>query len=317
VLYLDESDVERLLPSVEGTIGTMEAALVALGNGLADQAPKVGLHPGDHALFHALPVMSSGLGVAGVKWVSYNAANAARGIAGSSAVLIVNDYETGLPVCLLQALALTRARTAACAALAARHLSRSDARVLTLIGGGPVAQTCARYLSEAIPGLEEVHVTTRGYATGHAAAAVLTQAIPQTVRAHSDVGDAIADADIVVSAIGHPETPPLRSEWLREGMLALPLEGEAAWETGAFLRADRVIADDANVLREGFARNRPDDPPPEVHAELSAVIAGHSPGRSYQEERIIDSNNGIGILDLALGQVIYQRALEQGVGLQL
>jgi alanine dehydrogenase len=324
VLYLSEDHVRQLDPGIEVTIDVVSEALAALGNGGVTQAPKAGLHPTHDSLLHALAAMSPDLGAIGVKCVSYFAANTGKGIPASSALLILNDYATGLPLCLIEALWLTRARTGACAAVAARHLARSDARVLALVGCGPVARACVPFLAATVPTLERVQIAARSRDSARGGVATLAQELAAApphrtldLKAYDSPQEALAAADIVISAIGHPAQPPLRSEWLRAGMLALPLEGEAAWDTPAFHLADRVIADDAEVLRGGFARTRAGEPAPIVDAELGEVVAGLAPGRRDQDERIIDSNNGIGILDVALGQRLYREALATGIGTRL
>lgn len=324
MLYLSEADVAALDPGVEPTIDIIAAALGALGRGDVEQAPKAGLHPRPGALFHALAARSAALGAVGVKWVSYDGANAARGVPGSSALLILNDIATGLPLCLMSALWLTRARTGACAAVAAAHLARPDASTVALVGCGPVARACVPYLAVRLPKLETVRLSARtpeSAARGGDLLAAELDAVGSGGRLSlvpcPTAPSAVAGADVVVSAIGHPDTPPLGADDLAEGMLALPLEGEAAWSSEAFALADRVIADDAAHLVEGFARSRPGDPPPQIDGELGAVVAGALPGRSDPAQRIIGSNNGIGILDLALGRALFDAALAAGVGTEL
>lgn len=317
MLYLSEREIEELALSRERVVEAVGEALAALGRGEVEQPTKTGLHPSDGLFFHALPVHAGTLGAAGVKWVSHASGNEARGVPPASATLLLSDPDSGQPLCLMEALGMTAARTAACAAVAARHLARPGAEVLAMVGAGPVNRGCLPYLVDALPNLREVRVCAGSEASAarHAGEIAATVEVPVVPATGPEA--ALAGADVIVSAIGGQAEAPLREEWLAPGALALPLESEAAWQTAAFHAADRVIADDAAVLLNDFARNRPDDAPPRVDAELGAVVAGRLPGRETDAERIIDSNNGIGVLDVAVGKVIYDAATARGAGREL
>jgi alanine dehydrogenase len=317
LLYLSDREVVALDLPRERVVDAVAAALGALGRGEVEQPAKTGLHPTDGLFFHALPVHAGTLGAAGVKWVSYAPGNDARGVPRASATLLLSDPETGHPLCLVEALAMTAARTAACAAVAARHLARPGAEVLTLVGAGPVNRGCLPYLADALPELREIRVVAGSEASAARHAAEIAESIEVPVVPFAGPEPALEGSDVILSAIGGQATPPLREEWLGPGALALPLEGEAAWDTATFHAADKVIADDAAVLVESFARNRPEEQPPTVDAELGAVVAGLAPGRESEAERIVDSNNGIGVLDVAVGKLILDEARAAGAGRDL
>ena len=78
--------------------------------------------PDDRIISLPARVRHGGADVAGVKWISSFPANRARGLPRASAVIVLNGLGSGVPVACLGGALISAARTAASAALGARHL---------------------------------------------------------------------------------------------------------------------------------------------------------------------------------------------------
>jgi ornithine cyclodeaminase len=52
----------------------------------------------------------------------------------------------------------------------------------------------------------------------------------------------------------------------------------------------------------------------QLHGEIHEVVAGSKPGRERDDERILFWHRGLATTDVALGQAILDRAVEQEVG---
>src|SRR4029079_12860831 len=94
--------------------------------GASQLPPKIAIHPRPIDSFvHAMPAHlrgeSSAGDLVGMKWVAGYATNNALGMASISAVVVLNDPETGVPVAMLDGGPITAQRTAAISGLAIRR----------------------------------------------------------------------------------------------------------------------------------------------------------------------------------------------------
>src|SRR6266850_4235327 len=97
----------------------------------------------------ALPAyLGNGFDVAGLKWIASYPANIKRGFPRASAVLVLNNYETGYPFAILESSIISAARTAASAVLAAYWLSGRSRRAqsLGIVGTGFIARYVYEFL---------------------------------------------------------------------------------------------------------------------------------------------------------------------------
>jgi ornithine cyclodeaminase/alanine dehydrogenase-like protein (mu-crystallin family) len=82
--------------------------------------------------------------VIGVKLVTVFPSNSAMGLGAVSAVYVMFDGSTGVPLAIFDGEALTNRRTAAGSALASTYLSRPDSSTLLLVGTGNLAPFLAQ-----------------------------------------------------------------------------------------------------------------------------------------------------------------------------
>ena len=131
------------------------------------------------------------------------------------AAFLVIDETTKAVSALLDGPAITRYKTAADSALAARYLSREDSQVLLVLGSGPVAQALAEALLHIRPGITELILWNRSAEKLQSFCNELIQkGIPAKVT--TDLEAAVRKADIITSATSSP-SPLIKGEWVRPG----------------------------------------------------------------------------------------------------
>lgn len=97
--------------------------------------------------------------MAGIKWVGSFPRNVQNNLQRASAVVILNSYETGYPVAIMDGKRISAARTAASAALAARQLGRANrAQSVTVFGAGIINQDILAFLSSVGCSFERIDV---------------------------------------------------------------------------------------------------------------------------------------------------------------
>ena len=119
----------------------------------------------------ALPASIGGsVRVDGMKWISSFPDNVPAGIPRASAVLILNDHDTGYPFACLESSIISATRTAASAALAADRLSRGRPRPTRVgfFGTGLIARYIHTFLAGTGFTFDEigVHDLSAGSAAG-------------------------------------------------------------------------------------------------------------------------------------------------------
>src|SRR6266446_1968077 len=109
----------------------------------------------------ALPAyLGDGFNVAGLKWIASYPANIQRGFQRASAVLVLNNYDTGYPFAILESSIISAARTAASAALAAYWLNGQSRRAhsLGIVGTGFIARYVYDFLVDTGWEIDEVRL---------------------------------------------------------------------------------------------------------------------------------------------------------------
>ena len=307
-LYLTELEVAtRLDPAA--AVEAVEGSFRRLAAGEVEIAPRRRLSLPEGALAD-MAAVDRGLGLAGGKL--YAATPKAV-----TFVVCVFDVETSELVGVLEADELGRLRTGAASAVAARHLARSNARTLGVIGCGHQAETQVSCIRAALPGLERVVAYCR---TPERLEAFCERVGADAAESHREAG-----AQDVVVTITSSRDPVLRGEWLPAGALVIA--------AGANLSSRREL-DNAVLERARFvccdwleqARIESGDLIEPVQAgvldwlevhELHEVVSGQVVGRQSDEDVVVFKSNGLAAWDVALAAEAIRQARAVDVGRSL
>ncbi|WP_433557148.1 2,3-diaminopropionate biosynthesis protein SbnB [Pseudonocardia xinjiangensis] len=264
----------------------------------------------------ALPASIGGqVRVDGLKWISSFPGNVAAGIPRASAVLILNDHDTGYPFACLESSIISATRTAASAALAADRLSRGRTRPTRVgfFGVGLIARYIHTFLTGTDWSFDDIGVFD--LSTEHAAGfrGYLEQTgLPGRITVHRSAEDLIRSSDLVVFATVAGEPHVTDVSWFDHNPLVLHVSlRDLAPE---IVLASTNIVDDvehclkANTsphLAEQLTGNRDF-----LDGTLDDVMAGRVTVPA--DRPVVFSPFGLGVLDLAVGKYVYDEVTRSG-----
>jgi len=308
--------VQRVLAHRERQIvDLMEATYRQHGSGETVNPPSYFLHFPDRptARIIALP---AAIGVrtsaAGIKWISSYPENPAKGLPRASAVLVLNDTDTGYPKACLEASVISASRTAASAALAAVTLGRdrtSRGRV-GFFGAGLIARYIHTYLAALDWPFDEIGVHDTDPARAQGLADRLRATGPDTpVRVHTDPAAFVRAHDVIVFATTagspHVTDPALFGHHPLVLHISLRDLSPQVVLGGVNILDDIdhcLTADTSPHLAEKLTGNR-DFIAGTLHDVLTADLEVPA------DQTVIFSPFGLGVLDLALAEFVYAQCL--------
>lgn len=317
LLYLSRADVEAVALDMRSAIDLLDAAFREKGAGRVEMPPKPGIHPRPDSFIHAMPAHIPALGAAGIKWVGGFPANPGRGLPYVSGLIILNDDETGLPLCVMDCTWITACRTGAASALSARHLARPDAAVAGVLGCGVQGRANLEALATLFP-IERAFAFDIAPATSARFAEEMSAKLGVEVTVARRAKEAVTESDLVVTAgpLLKEPVPTIKSGWLKPGGFATAVDFDSYWYPAALAELDHLSTDDHAQFQYyrsiGYFQRTPDP-----HSDLGELVSGTARGRRNATERTLAMNLGLALDDLAVAPEIHRRALAQGLGTML
>jgi ornithine cyclodeaminase/alanine dehydrogenase-like protein (mu-crystallin family) len=317
LLVLSAADVHAALDYAD-CAAAMRRALTSLASGEAQQPLRTVIAPrGAAGLVALMPAyLAAREGSYGLKAICITPGNPAAGLDTHQGVVLLSDGNTGAPVAVLNASAVTEIRTAAVSVVATELLARPDARTLAVIGSGVQARAHIRAVDQARP-LDEIRVASRDPDSGRRLARALDGQTRAPVRVCESARAAVDGADIIVTATSSAE-PVIDRVWLAPGThinavgACLPhlRELDTATVAASVLVADRresVLTESGDYL---LAAADGAIGPDHIRAELGDLLLGGARGRAADDDITVFESLGLAVEDLAAAQLAYRRATQ-------
>jgi ornithine cyclodeaminase/alanine dehydrogenase-like protein (mu-crystallin family) len=321
ILILNEAEVVRLL-SIAECIEVMEQALTALARGEFSQPLRTIFKPDKvKGVLAMMPAFRAGQEpLFGLKAICVFPGNAVIGKDAHQGGVLLFSGETGQPLAMANASAITSIRTAAVSAVATRSLAREDASELAIIGAGIQARAHLQAIS-CVRSIRRARIASLHLDRARRFAEEMEIKFSFAIEAVATAEAAVRGADLIVTATNARE-PVLKREWISPGthINAIGTYSPSAREidTATMAAATLFVDRRESALNEAgdylIAAKEGVIGPEHIRAELGEVLIGAHPGRTSPDKITIFKSLGLAIEDLAAVADVYYKARQQGVG---
>jgi ornithine cyclodeaminase len=327
-LYLQQEDVIACggldMPMI---IEAVEKAykLHEQGECIEPEAPMISWNGPQSKRILAHPAWVGGdVNIAGIKWVPSNPENPRKiDMPRASAIIILNDSETGFPLAVMDGTVISSARTGAATGVGARYLANRNSEKVSLIGAGPISRPQIMALQFVLPALKKVSIFDLSGERAEKLTAEMQERYPGIkFTAAPSAKDSVNDADVVVTATSGVsiDRAYLEADWLKEGVFISTVAANDS-KMEVLLQADKLVLTNMEELDNpawlvglaiaGKLRSR------ERFVSMGSIILKRNPGRENPKERIFFNPGGMGIEDVAAAHQVYLNALNKGIGKEL
>ena len=343
-LAITNEEAVNLL-SMKDCLAALDVAYKELANGIAVNRPRSDIHtntptPKQTFRFKSMEGVVPGLGITAlrvnsdiVSWpVVDGKQRQIKVMAGPGetqcAFIMLFKNDTGELLSIIHDSYVQRMRVGAANGLAVKYLARKDAQTIGLIGSGWQAGAQLMAMCAVRP-IHKVKVYSQNREHRENFAQEMTETLGVEVRAVNSGSEAMEGADILAAATSSME-PVLFGGWVRPGVHVSGIK-RFEIDNSVFKRADLTVVHvkegkgpnytSANAPMEDipYMKGDPFDLQGMQHMpELAEVISGKHRGRSSEDQITFFMNNiGIGIQFAAASLIVYQRAIECGIGREI
>ena len=317
-LVLNKENVVSLL-DMHDCINFVEKAFAELANGTAVLPLRINITPPDGLALY-MPAYLKEMNALACKVVTVYKNNPAKfNIPTTIGKLLLQNPETGEVICIMDAGYLTAVRTGAASGVAVKYLARKNSNTAGIFGAGVQAKMqlwavgCAAKL-------------TKAFVYDISAEAMNKFADEMSKKLNLDIikcssPDEVIAADIICTA-SSSSTPVFDGRKIKAGT---HINGIGSHTPGAreldteIIKRLKFIGDSKTAcfneagdimipLKEGAITES------HFYAELGEIITGKKPGRVNDEEITLFKSNGLAIQDAATAKLVYDKAIEKGVG---
>lgn len=269
----------------------------------------------------ALPAyLGDGFETAGLKWVASFPGNHEMGLDRASAVIILNSTTTGRPIALMEGSIISAKRTAASAALAVRSLQVGTTTSVGIIGSGLINFEVTRFLPLVCPKIKTLFIfdtdLRRAQRFQDKCQSLFKQI--ETVVC-SDAHTVLRNASLISIATTALKPHLYDLSMVGPGSVILHISLRDL-SPEVLLLCDNIVDDIDHVCRartsihlaENLVGHRAF-----IRCTLGEILRGTAAARNDPSSVTVFSPFGLGILDVAIGKLVYDLALMNNIGTRI
>ena len=243
-----------------------------------------------------------------------------HGLPTIQGVIIVCDGDNGRPLALMDSMEITIIRTGAATGVAAKYLAKADAKTITICGCGNQGMISLKAIMK-VRQPEKVYAFDIDKDQAEKFCKNFSEKISIIPLAINELKTALRQSEIVVTCTTSKQ-PFILTEDIMPGtfIAAVGADSEDKQEIESRLIASNKLVVDlaeqcAGIGELHHALQNKQMQVTDVYAGLGEIIAGQKPGRISNEEIIIFDSTGTALQDVAAAAIVYEKALNNGVGM--
>lgn len=204
-------------------------------------------------------------------------------------MIVLCDAENGFPLAIMDSVEITRMRTGAATAVAAKHLASPDSQIVTVCGCGIQGKIQIKALTEVLP-INQVFAFSRDEAKTEKFADEMSAELRIEVTPSSVLESAVSNSDVVVTCTPS-RVPFLMKDFVRPGTFIAAVGADSPDKRElepALVATSRIVpdilgqAENVGELHHAIAAGLMERT--SIHAELGDVVAAKKRGRTSPEQ---------------------------------
>ncbi len=320
-LLLSQEDVRSLI-SMKDIVEIVDKTFQGLGEETVINPTKVNLDLGETATFpaydgfmNAMPAYVGWSDTAGIKWAGgFLGERRKLGLPYVTSMILLIDPKIGNFRAAMDGAYITNMRTGAQAAVSMKYLhDRKDIKI-GLFGAGMQGHTQTMAMAEVFD-IEELRV----YDINKEASLKFAKNMKDKVKGEiivCDTPEEAAKGDAIV-CFTQSKDKFIKDEWIKPGMVLLPMGSYQECEDNFILNADKIIVDHVGqCLHRGALAELHEAgklAESDIYSTIGEVACGKKVGRESDSERILCLPIGTGAMDIAVAGEVYKKAVEKGI----
>lgn len=323
MLVLSKKDVQGIL-DIEELIQVLEQAHIQFSTGKAVMPVRqVVPLPQIKGRITCMPGYLGESNVLGMKVVTFFQENPKRGLPTILGTIHLYDTDTGKLIAVMDGTYVTAIRTASASAMATKVLANPETPVLGILGAGVQARAHIRALCK-VRRINKIKIYSPSGKSALRVKEELEAEVGVRIEPVATGKEAVRGSDLLVTTTTAKE-PILNADWLKPGVHInavgshrpdqREIDAATVKRARAFVDSrEAIMAECGDILlaiKEGAITEN------HVTAEIGEVLAGKKPGRTSAEDITLYKSVGIAIQDVATAHLVYQRAIERKVGVNV
>ena len=320
MLYLNEKDLTKVGQNWNATIDSIEQAVHCLHKKDFVQPIKPYLRYRDltNRIIALIAFVGGKINLAGIKWIASFPDNINHGLPRAHSVVILNNADTGAPVCIINTALLSIVRTASVSGLMIRHFLKARPMnniVVSIMGWGPIGQNHYKMVTDILKDkIAKIYL----YDLREIKPETITGPYKGKTIVAKSWQEAYRDADIFITCT--VSKAPYIDEKPKAGSLQLNCSLRD-FKVNILDYTKAIIVDDwVEVCREKTDIEmmhkerglKEEDTKSIVDVVCNNCMAGYP-----KAEAVMFNPMGMGVFDIATGRYYLDIAKKTGVGLEL